>query len=109
MSLNETEPLVLAAVKSAKNEAKSDLSFVLKKTINNNVNLVKVKKAIDKPELTKMKAEDALALKVHCNLSDDQYQMIRNSSKHHHADIYPTLHKVFEEKKELLSKGFNHH
>jgi hypothetical protein len=38
------------------------------------------------------------ALKVNCDLSNDQYQMIRNSSIKHNANIYPTLHALFKEK-----------
>lgn len=41
----------------------------------------------------------ALSLKIQCDLSDDQYQMIRNSSLAHNADIFPTLHELFETKK----------
>ena len=51
----------------------------------------------------KMATEDALALKTACDLSDKQYQLLRNSSIHHIADIYPTLHEISTEKKKLLS------
>ena len=43
-----------------------------------------------------MVPETALALKVHSNLSDDQYQMIKNASKAQFADIYSSLHKIFD-------------
>ena len=51
-----------------------------------------------------MKVEDALALKVHCNLSDDQYQMIKNASMAQNADIYPSLHNIFEAKQNCYPK-----
>ena len=41
-----------------------------------------------------MKNEEALALKVQCNLSDNQYQMIRNAAKKQHANIFPPLHHI---------------
>ena len=31
-------------------------------------------------------------------MSDDNYQLIKNNAKKHNADIYPSLHKLFEEK-----------
>ena len=49
-------------------------------------------------EIIKMTPEEALALKVQCNLSDDSYQMIRNAAKEHNSDIFPSLHKIFEVK-----------
>ena len=104
LAKNETEPLLLAAAKSAKAENNPTLSFVIKKTVDSNDNILKVKKAIATPDVIKMKTEDALALKVHSDLSDNQYQMIRNSSKLHNADIYPTLHNIFEEKKNCYPK-----
>ena len=42
--------------------------------------------------------QKALALKIQCNLSDDQYQIIRNNSLQQGADIYPTLHQLLEYK-----------
>ena len=39
-----------------------------------------------------MTANEALYLKISYDLSDDQYQMIRNSSQNQNANIYPTLH-----------------
>ena len=38
-----------------------------------------------------MSGESALALKTHTNLSDQQYQILRNASLKQNADIYPTL------------------
>ena len=77
------------------------MSFVIKKTVDSNDNIVQVKKAITSKEIIRMKTQEALALKVHADLSDDQYQMIRNSAKAQNADIYPTLHEIFDEKKML--------
>ena len=97
LSQNELEPLLLAAAKCAKSDKKEDLSFVIKKSIKNN-DMKSIKKAVVSP-VTRMSTEEALALKVHTDLSDGQYQMIRNSSKAHNADIYPTLHEILDEKK----------
>ena len=63
----------------------------MKKTIRSDTN--EVKQAINTKSVVQMKPEDAVALKVQCELSDNQYQMIRNSSKVHNADIYPSLHQ----------------
>ena len=45
-----------------------------------------------------MAPEEALALKIHTGLSDDCYQMIKNNAKLHNADIYQSLHKLYEAK-----------
>ena len=45
-----------------------------------------------------MKTEDALSLKIQCDLSDEQYQIIRNSSIIYNADIYPSLHEIKNER-----------
>ena len=45
-----------------------------------------------------MSCEQALALKVQLNLSDKQYQILRNSSLQQHANIYPTLHEILKVK-----------
>ena len=71
------------------------MSFVIKQST---VNATQIRKSIDTLMPIKMTAEDALALKVQCHLSDDQYQIIRNSSMTHQADIYPSLHKILEAK-----------
>ena len=54
-----------------------------------------------------MSAAEALSLKIQCDLSNDQYQIIRNNSLIHNADIYPTLHKIVEENKECYTKGLD--
>ena len=96
LSAIEPEPLVLAAVKSAKKDpSKSDLSCILKKSLKN---VSETRKALETPEPTPMAPKEALSLKVQCGLSDSQYQMIKNSAKRHNADIYPSLHEIYEEK-----------
>ena len=46
-----------------------------------------------------MKAEEEpFALKVDCNLSDSQYQVLRNSSLKQNADIYPSVKLIFNKK-----------
>jgi hypothetical protein len=52
-----------------------------------------------------MNAQEGLALKIHCNLSDGQYQMIRNNSLTHSAEIYPTLHQILEIKSSCYPKN----
>nr|XP_047140452.1 uncharacterized protein LOC124815720 [Hydra vulgaris] len=53
----------------------------------------------------KMKIEDALSLRVQCDLSDEQYQIIRNSSIIHNADIYPSLHEIKNERHKCYPEG----
>lgn len=48
----------------------------------------------EKKEPIMMSSETALALIISCGLSQDDYQKIRNSSKEHNADIFPSYHKV---------------
>ena len=95
---HETDALAAAAaVRGKQSPGKSDVAFVIKRTKKDAEG---VRRSIEesKKKPVKMTPEDALALKTACNLSDDQYQMIRNSSKDHNADIYPSLHTILEEK-----------
>ena len=50
-----------------------------------------------------MTPEDALALKTAYS-SDDQYQMVRNACLQHKADIFPSLHRIFEAKVNAILK-----
>ena len=50
-----------------------------------------------------MSEEQALAFKIHCDLSDQQYQMIRNSIWQQNADIYPLRKKLLEPKHECYA------
>ena len=52
----------------------------------------------------KMSSVEALSLKVQCDLSDEQYQLIRKSSLIQKADIYLNLHEILAEKKEMFAK-----
>ena len=52
----------------------------------------------------KMSTVEALSLKIQMDLSDDQYQILRNNSIMHNADIYPSLHDIREEKKKVTLK-----
>ena len=102
---NETILLALAAAKSAKESpTKQDMGFVIKKATED---AAKVKKSIGNKEPVKMSDEEALALKVHCDLSDDQYQMIRNNSLVHNANIYPNLHRILEAKASCYPLNIN--
>ena len=42
-----------------------------------------------------MLPEDALALKIQCDLSDDQYQLLRNASLKQNANTFQSLHSIF--------------
>ena len=93
LASEEPEPLALAAIKSAKQANKTDLASSLKKCVNNDTENTK---AVPKM----MSPEEALALKVQCNLSNDAYQMIRNSACEHNANIFPSLHNILKVKYE---------
>ena len=96
LALNESDALALAAAKSAKlDPTKQDMSFIIKQSTTKATDM---RKSIELTKPTQMSAHEALALKIQCNLSDDQYQMIRNSSIIHNANIYPTLHRILEAK-----------
>ena len=107
-SLAENETILLAlaaAAKSAKESpTKQGMGFVIKKATED---AAKVKKSIGNKEPVKMSDEEALALKVHCDLSDDQYQMISNSSLVHNANIYPNLHRILEAKASCYPLNIN--
>ena len=75
-----TEELACAAaLKSKSSPGKGDFS----KAINQSVkNPTLARKSIEnkKPYAVMMKAKEALALKLNCDLSDLEYQVLRNSS-----------------------------
>ena len=50
----------------------------------------------------KMTTTEALSLKILCDLSDEQYQLIRNNSLTHNAYIYPTKNEILVEKKKCI-------
>ena len=52
-----------------------------------------------------MKLEEALALKMQTDLSDIQYQMLRNSALSHNVNIYPSLNKLGEEMLKCYPEG----
>ena len=102
---NSTAALTAAAVHRAKDSpGQADLRFVLKKA-SADTSGSKRSLEIVKQEPIMMSKEDALALKICSNLSDDQYQMIRNSSLVHNANIYPTLQRILEAKKLCYPSG----
>ena len=94
-----TSILACAVAKRSKaSPGMKDLGFVVKKST---VDPAKARKALEfNKEPLMMSDEEALALKIHCDLSDSQYQLIRNSSIKHNANIYPTLHRILEAKKD---------
>ena len=48
---------------------------------------------------------EALALFLKCNLTEEQYQMLRMGAIGQGADIYPPLYKLQEEKKKCVPEG----
>ncbi|XP_047138746.1 uncharacterized protein LOC105845062 [Hydra vulgaris] len=58
----------------------------------------------DKHQPIMMSADQALSLKIHCDLSDLQCQMIRNSSLVQNANIYPPLKTILESKADCYPK-----
>ena len=86
---HQTDALAAAVVVRDKDSpGKKDFGYVIKKSI---VDATAVRKGIETkaPEPKMMNDANALALKVNCDLSDTQYQMIRNSSLAQDANIYP--------------------
>ena len=64
-----------------------------------------MRRSFDYLTQTTMKLEEALALKTQTDLSDLQYQMLRNSALSHTVKIYPSLKKLGEEKLKCYSEG----
>ena len=80
---NTTEALTLAAAARAKQSpGKKDLGAVIKKA---SIDPKKARKSQDTSDPIKMKVSEGLALKVATDLSDSQYQMLRNSSIKHNS------------------------
>ena len=95
------EALALASIKKAtRDPSKKDFVDLVKSATNSEKD--KIKK-INFP--IKMKTEDALSLKIQCDLSDEQYQIIRNSSIIHNVDIYPSLHEIKNERHKCYPEG----
>ncbi|XP_065680193.1 uncharacterized protein LOC124806266 [Hydra vulgaris] len=97
---NNHEALALASLKSAATESninKNNFIFIVKKALDPD-KANEIRKNMSMHEPVKMKVEDALSLKIQCDLSDEQYQIIRNSSLLQNANIYPSLHKILTEK-----------
>ena len=95
---NCTGVLVDAAQRRAKSSpGMKDMSNVLK---TSKVNPTKAKKSLDfddkKPVM--MSNEEALALKVNLDLSDQKYQALRNNSIIQNANIYPPLKNLLSAK-----------
>lgn len=104
---NPTEALALAAKSRARSSpGKKDLSFVIAKSLKSPD---EVRKKIDQKNvsLVTMTSQDALAMKISADLSDDQYQIIRNSAMMCNANIYPTLHAVSSAKGECYPENIS--
>ena len=71
---------------------KNKLRFFFKKS--NILEIKKVKDTLDNPFPLNISVEEALVLKMNTDLSDKQYQMIRNSALVHNVHISPTLHDI---------------
>ena len=96
LAKNNPDALAKAAYKTQHTVKIDKREFVTVKNNNNN----------DKMPV-KMNPAEALSLKIQCDLSDDQYQLIRNNSLIHNADIYPTLHALLKEKNKCYPLGLN--
>ena len=97
LSDNPAELLNRAAFKAQKKENYSgDIVSLKRKSLPEASDVVKMQPVVD-----------ALSLKIQCDLSDDQYQLIRNSSLMQNADIYPTLHELLTEKKKCVPNDIN--
>ena len=94
---NPTSLLAKAAASRSKNSpGMRDLGAVIKQAIPDPA---KARKSIEvNKEPIMMSEEEALALKIQCDLSDSQYQMLRNSSMKQNADIYPPLLRILSAK-----------
>nr|XP_047129322.1 uncharacterized protein LOC124809317 [Hydra vulgaris] len=95
------EALALASIKKATRDPTEKDFVVLMKSATNSEknNITEINFSI------KIKTEDALSLKVQCDLSDEQYQIIRNPSIIHNADIYPSLHEIKSERHKCYPEG----
>ena len=95
---NNTLALATAAIGRSKDSpGQSALGDVIKESVKNAQKVRDSLDAVDKLPVM-MTAEDALALKIQCDLSDGQYQLLRNASKKQNADIFPTLHSILTAK-----------
>ena len=77
---HNTLALATAAIGRSKDSpGQSDLGAVIKESVKN---AQKVRDSLDSADRlpVMMLAEDALALKMQCDLSDGQYQLLRNAS-----------------------------
>ena len=75
--------------------------------MSNVLEIKKVKDTLDNPFPLNMRVEEALVLKMNTDLSDKQYQVIRNSALVRNVHIYPTLHDIFVEKFKCYSKNIH--
>ena len=96
--------LTLAASKSAKAAEEKDSASILKRT-SKCVDVAQMRRSIDSLTQSTMKLEEALALRTQTDLSDIQYQMLRNSSLSHNVKIYPSLNKLGEEMLKCYPEG----
>ena len=95
---NNTLALATAAIGRSKNSpGQNALGAVIMESVKDAQKVRDSLDAVDKLPVM-MSAEDALALKMQCDLSDGQYQLLRNASKKQNADIFPTLHSILTAK-----------
>ena len=95
---NNTLALASAAISRAKESpGKWDLGSVFMESMKNPQKVRTSLDAADKIPII-MSPDDALALKIQCDLSDNQYQLLRNASLKHNANIFPPLHSILSVK-----------
>ena len=100
-----TEELGCTAALWAKSSpGKADFSKVVQQSVKNQTLAGKsVENTKPYPEM--MKAEEALALKINCDLSDLQYQVLRNSSVKQNAEIYLSVKVICDEKSKCYTEN----
>lgn len=101
------ELLLLSLTKSSKKHRKS-LEPILKKvaTPGSAHQVTQLISSAEKQAPKKLLPEIALALISSCNLSQDDYQKIRNVTIAHNVHIFPTYHEILAAKKSVIRLTF---
>ena len=106
VNANSNEKLLRALQKSSKKYRKSLIPLLNKVTEPGSANkLTKLIQSVEKQQPKMISPETALALISSCGLSQDDYQTIKNVAKTHHANIFPSYHKVLEAKKQCYPEN----
>ncbi|XP_033248121.1 uncharacterized protein LOC117188397 [Drosophila miranda] len=101
---NNTNLLMHAAAVSAKKERKTDVAFVLTKTIRTPEYPTESKKHLQLQKPIPLSPDEALAYLLENSLNKQQYTNTRLLNKRHNCDIYPSYNKVMEAKLQCRPK-----